>query len=74
MLDQKLRPWMLEVNHTPSFNSDTQCDAEVKNALVKNTLDIIQLSSETRKRLNYEMKMEQREAMKFNNHARLTVQ
>ena len=73
MLDQKLRPWMLEVNHTPSFNSDTQCDAEVKNALVKNALEIIQLSSETRKRLGMEMKMEQREAQKMNNYTRLSV-
>jgi hypothetical protein len=58
MLDQKLKPWMLEVNHTPSFNSDTQCDADVKNHLVKNTLEIIQLSVEQRRRVAYEMKQE----------------
>jgi len=58
MLDQKLRPWMIEVNHTPSFNSDTQCDAEVKNHLVKNTLEIIQMSVDHRKRVEREMKLE----------------
>ena len=31
MLDQKLKPWMLEVNHTPSFGVDTKIDLEVKN-------------------------------------------
>jgi hypothetical protein len=32
---------MIEVNHTPSFNADTQVDAEAKNALVKDCLDIL---------------------------------
>jgi hypothetical protein len=26
MLDAKLKPWMIEVNHTPSFNADTGVD------------------------------------------------
>jgi tubulin polyglutamylase TTLL6/13 len=46
MLDQKLKPWMLEVNHTPSFHADTKVDADVKNHLVRNALEIIQLSVE----------------------------
>jgi tubulin polyglutamylase TTLL6/13 len=41
MLDRKLKPWMLEVNHTPSFNVDTPIDKEVKTALLTNTLEII---------------------------------
>ena len=49
---------MIEVNHTPSFNSDTTCDAEVKNHLVKNTLEIIQMSVDHRKRVEREMKIE----------------
>lgn len=44
MLDAKLKPWMIEVNHTPSFNADTSVDHEVKNSLVKDCLEIIQLS------------------------------
>jgi len=46
MLDAKLKPWMLEVNHTPSFNADTAIDESVKVNLIKDTLDIIQLSIE----------------------------
>ncbi len=41
MLDSKLKPWMLEVNHTPSFNADTSIDEQVKVNLIKDTLDII---------------------------------
>eukprot|EP00354_Favella_ehrenbergii_P012446 CAMPEP_0170453154 /NCGR_PEP_ID=MMETSP0123-20130129/1822_1 /TAXON_ID=182087 /ORGANISM="Favella ehrenbergii, Strain Fehren 1" /LENGTH=170 /DNA_ID=CAMNT_0010715415 /DNA_START=1262 /DNA_END=1775 /DNA_ORIENTATION=+ len=51
MLDAKLKPWMLEVNHTPSFGSDTQVDAQVKTGLIRNTLEIIQMSVEHRKRV-----------------------
>lgn len=34
MLDTKCRPWLLEVNHLPSFNSDTDIDKEVKWSLI----------------------------------------
>jgi tubulin polyglutamylase TTLL6/13 len=37
MLDRKLKPWMLEVNHTPSFNADTPIDEQVKMRLLKDT-------------------------------------
>lgn len=38
MLDRKLKPWMLEVNHTPSFGVDTAIDKDVKTQLLTNTL------------------------------------
>jgi len=34
MLDSKLKPWMLEVNHTPSFNAETAVDEQVKAELL----------------------------------------
>ena len=58
MLDAKLKPWMLEVNHTPSFGADTAVDLEVKKGLIKNTLEIIQMSVDHRKRVAYELKQE----------------
>jgi len=30
MLDIYLKPWLIEVNHTPSFNTDTPLDFRVK--------------------------------------------
>ena len=47
---------MLEVNHTPSFGADTAVDESVKRGLLKNTLEIIQMSVEHRKRVGYELK------------------
>ena len=49
MLDHKLKPWMLEVNHMPSFRADTEIDLIVKKNLIKNTLQILQLSLEQRR-------------------------
>ena len=37
MLDYKLKPWLLEVNHLPSFNSDTEADESVKHELIRDT-------------------------------------
>ena len=41
MLDAKLKPWMLEVNHTPSFNADTEVDERIKADLLKDTFNLI---------------------------------
>jgi len=41
MLDRKLKPWMLEVNHTPSFNADTPIDEQVKMRLLRDTFQIV---------------------------------
>ena len=49
---------MLEVNHTPSFGADTSVDEAVKRGLIKNTLEIISMSVEHRKRVGYELKQE----------------
>lgn len=58
MLDHKLKPWMLEVNHMPSFRADTGIDHDVKHDLIKNTLQILQLSIEQRRQLDMVIKGE----------------
>jgi tubulin polyglutamylase TTLL6/13 len=61
MLDHKLRPWMLEVNHTPSFNCETGIDFQIKERLLKDALEIVQLSCEQRKMKEFELAREKRE-------------
>lgn len=60
MLDSKLKPWMLEVNHTPSFNAETAVDEQVKAELLTQTLEIIQLSIDQRKAKESEIKNEKK--------------
>lgn len=64
---------MLEVNHTPSFGADTAVDEAVKRGLIKNTLEIIQMSVEHRKRVGYELKQEMKQQILNNNYKRPTA-
>jgi tubulin polyglutamylase TTLL6/13 len=34
LIDDKLKPWLLEVNHTPSFATDTPIDKVIKRNLI----------------------------------------
>jgi tubulin polyglutamylase TTLL6/13 len=46
MLDYKLRPWLIEVNHSPSFNTDSDLDKDVKNTVIGDSIKLLNLSSE----------------------------
>ncbi|XP_029312947.1 tubulin polyglutamylase ttll6 isoform X2 [Cottoperca gobio] len=54
LLDQRLRPWVLEVNHSPSFTTDSQLDHEVKDALLYDTLVLINLGACDRRKITKE--------------------
>jgi len=41
LVDSKLRPYILEVNHSPSFHMNEQVDREVKKALLRDTLLLV---------------------------------
>merc|ERR1719482_1853643 len=51
MLDWKLKPYLIEVNHLPSFTCDSPLDEDVKERLIEQTLDLTcgQVSSDDRK-------------------------
>lgn len=74
MLDQKLKPWMLEVNHTPSFNSDTATDEQVKSDLIKDTFEILQMSVEQRKAKEFEIRNEKKQQEINGTYKRMSVQ
>ncbi len=44
MLDDKLQPWLLEVNHTPSFTTDTPLDCFVKKFVVRDALRLMNVN------------------------------
>ncbi|KAK3593774.1 hypothetical protein CHS0354_014313 [Potamilus streckersoni] len=41
IMDRKLRPHVLEVNHSPSFTTDSDLDREIKSALIYDTLHLV---------------------------------
>ncbi|XP_033634815.1 tubulin polyglutamylase ttll6-like isoform X1 [Asterias rubens] len=50
MLDRKLRAWILEVNLSPSFHTDHKLDKEVKEGLLLDTMNLINLVPFDRKK------------------------
>lgn len=44
MIDQKLKPWLIEVNHLSSFGTDSPLDKKVKFDLIWDTLTLLNLS------------------------------
>ena len=49
ILDKKLKPLLLEVNHAPSFNTDTPLDYLVKKGLLFDTLNLLGVSIDEKK-------------------------
>ncbi len=41
LLDHKLKPFVIEVNHSPSFHTDTDLDREIKESLLKDTFAML---------------------------------
>ncbi|RMC08991.1 hypothetical protein DUI87_13996 [Hirundo rustica rustica] len=51
LLDRRLKPWLLEVNRSPSLGTDSQLDREVKDALLCDTFNLINVHACDRKRV-----------------------
>ncbi|CAE7299501.1 Ttll6a [Symbiodinium microadriaticum] len=62
MLDQKLQPWLLEVNHAPSFATESELDRLVKEEVLRDSFNLLDLNPESRRQKKREAreKMEQR--------------
>lgn len=43
LLDEDLKPWLLEVNRSPSFAVDQELDLRVKSALLKDALSLVNI-------------------------------
>ena len=62
-LDEKLKPWILEVNHAPSFSTDSPLDFKVKKNLVTDTIKLLNLSYWKK------MKFKKQKALEFQRRA-----
>ena len=48
MLDDKAEPYILEINHTPSFSTDTPLDQFIKFNYIKDALTIMNVNEKNR--------------------------
>lgn len=51
MLNDKFEPILLEVNHTPSFTTDTPLDSHIKYKLIKDTLTLMNINIQMKRKL-----------------------
>lgn len=48
ILDDKLKPYLLEVNHTPSFSTDTPLDSLIKKRVISDALILMNVNYKTK--------------------------
>ena len=48
MLDAAAKPYLLEVNHSPSFSTDSPLDEKVKGELISDAINMLGLSKKRR--------------------------
>ncbi|XP_050568987.1 tubulin polyglutamylase TTLL13 [Cygnus atratus] len=63
LLDRKLKPWLLEVNHSPSFTTDSRLDREVKDALLCDTINLINVHACNKRKVLEEDKQRAKERL-----------
>lgn len=57
MIDDNLKPWLIEVNHAPSFATESQFDRSLKLSLLEDTFRILNLSYKKKNYLLYQNKL-----------------
>ena len=48
MIDSKLKPYLLEVNHSPSFMTDSELDEKIKYELLYDSIQLLNINPRTR--------------------------
>ena len=43
LIDEEFKPWLLEINHSPSFCTDSPLDYIIKKSLILDTLLLLNL-------------------------------
>lgn len=44
LLDSDLKPWLLEINHTPSFRCGSPLDLRIKKGIIRDTLRLVNIN------------------------------
>ena len=50
LIDEKLKPWLIEINHAPSFATDTPFDFKIKKDVIADALQLLRMSYKRKKK------------------------
>ena len=74
ILDHKLKPWLLEVNHTPSFTADTPLDKVMKRAVIRDALTLMNVNANNKIKYKNQKKIELQQRVLTGKKTRLTLE
>lgn len=63
LFDRKMKPYVLEVNHSPSFTTDSKLDREIKDALIYDTIMLMNIGALDKKKCVEEERKRVRERL-----------
>jgi len=72
MIDSKLKPWLIEVNHLPSFTTDTPLDKTMKKNVIRDALQIMNISGKDKEEYKNKKKIELQQRAFSSKRIRLT--
>ena len=72
MVSDRMKPYILEVNSSPSFGTDSQLDEEVKSGLVRDTFKIINFSTKRKVKIIKEERLKLSKRMFTGKRERIT--
>ena len=49
MIDANLKPWLIEINHAPSFAADTPFDFKIKKDVVADAIQLLRMTYKGKK-------------------------
>jgi tubulin polyglutamylase TTLL6/13 len=51
LIDDKLKPWLIEINHAPSFHTDTPFDWKIKKDVIADTIMLLGMTHKRKKKI-----------------------
>ena len=69
-----MKPWLLEVNHTPSFTADTPLDKTLKRAVIRDALVLMNVSANNRIKYKNQRRIELQQRALTGKKIKLTLE
>lgn len=74
MIDRACKPWLLEVNHAPSFATESGFDQHLKTKLIENTFLLLNLSPEKKSQFHWNQRLQLQKRILTGKIQRLSVE
>ena len=51
LIDENLKPWLIEINHAPSFSTDTPLDFKMKKDVIADAVQLLGMTYKSKKKI-----------------------